>query len=258
MDGIDGVRAESHGTHGLDPAHDVDLVSAAQFHRGDDRRMRRAVHGWRRGNDARHSGNGRGQDRHVRAGDHRELSARHVAADRLDRYVPVPEQHARERLDLDVCHRPALRFGEAPDLRLSELDVLHVAVAHLLHRGLDLGIGKAKACGFVVVEPGGHFSDGVVATGLNVRKRGLDAGAHFRVVFGLFGFRLGTLQVVNRHVVALPEPREIVRVAAWLGISFRGCASQRRIHLRTLRAVVGARAHPCQPPIRAPVSLSNR
>ena len=189
--------------------------------------MRCAVHGWRRGDDAWHAGNGRGQHRHVRAGDHRELSARHVAADRLDRNVPVPEQHARERLDLDVRHRRALRLGEAPDLGLGELDVFHVAVAHLL----------AEACGFVVVEPGGHFADCVVATGLDVSKRGLDAGAHFRVVFGLLGFRLGTLQVVNRHVVALPASWEILPFASWLGDSLGGCALRRRIRLRTLRAV---------------------
>ena len=68
------------------------------------------------GDDARHAGDRRGGDRHVRRGDHRELAGRDVAADRLHGDVPVAEDDAGQGLDLDVdaSRRAAPRRSCAP------------------------------------------------------------------------------------------------------------------------------------------------
>ena len=81
----------------------------------------------------------RGDDRHVRGGDHRIAPARHVAADRVHRDVLVAEHDARQRLDLEVAHGVLLLLREVAHLRLRELDVVEVALGHLRDGALDLG-----------------------------------------------------------------------------------------------------------------------
>src|SRR5262252_2583237 len=48
-------------------------------------------------------GDPRGDDGHVRRGDHRVASARDIAADTADRNVPVPEHDAGQCLDFDIA-----------------------------------------------------------------------------------------------------------------------------------------------------------
>ena len=63
----------------------------------------------------------RGDDRHMRGGDHRIAPARHVAADRVHRDVAVAEHDAGQRLDFEVVHALALLLREVAHLRLREL-----------------------------------------------------------------------------------------------------------------------------------------
>ena len=123
--------AERHRGDRLHAAEHVDLVGAAEMHRGDDRGMRPAAERRRAGDDALHAGDPRGDDRHVRRGDHRIAPARHVAADRIDRDVAVAEHDAGQRLDLQVLHRLLLLLREVAHLRLGELDVVEIALRHL-------------------------------------------------------------------------------------------------------------------------------
>ena len=130
VDRRDALGAERHGGDRLHAAEHVDVVGAAEMHGGDDRRMRPALERRRAGDDALHAGDFRGDDRHVRRGDHRIAAARHVAADRVHRDVAVAEHDAGQRLDLDVLHRVALLLREVAHLSLGEFDVVEVALAH--------------------------------------------------------------------------------------------------------------------------------
>src|SRR5205085_5847487 len=55
-------------------------------------------------------------------GDHRIAPARHVAADRADGNMLVPEHDARQRLDLELAHRLLLLAREVAHLLLRKLD----------------------------------------------------------------------------------------------------------------------------------------
>ena len=59
------------------------------------------------------------------------LPARHIAADRIHRDVPVAEHDAGQRLDLEVAQRLLLLLREIAHLRLGEFDVVEVALLHL-------------------------------------------------------------------------------------------------------------------------------
>ena len=147
VDRRDRLGAERHRGDRLHAAQHVDFVGAAEVHGRDDRRMRPALERRRAGDDALHAGDPRGDDRHVRRGDHRIAAARHVAADRVHRDVPVAEDHAGQRLDLQVLHRVLLLLREVAHLRLRELDVVEVALGHLRDRLLDLGGVRRKSFG---------------------------------------------------------------------------------------------------------------
>mmetsp|Transcript_39479 Transcript_39479/g.112730 ORF Transcript_39479/g.112730 Transcript_39479/m.112730 type:complete len:372 (+) Transcript_39479:46-1161(+) len=117
---LDGLRAVGHGCDRLGAAHKVDAVGAGQVHGGDGR-VRHAArlaagHGRGAGDDALAAGDLGREHGHVRRGDHRELSARDVAAHVLDGDVLVAKGDARLRLDLDVLHGVSLKLGEAPDV----------------------------------------------------------------------------------------------------------------------------------------------
>jgi hypothetical protein len=144
VDSGDRLGAERHGRDRLHAAEHVDVVSAAEMHGGDDGGVRAALERRCAGGDALHAGDARGHDRHVGRGDHRIAPARHVAADRIHRDVPVPEHHARQRLDLEIAQRFFLLLREIAHLRLRKLDVVEVALAHPRDRGLDFGGGELE------------------------------------------------------------------------------------------------------------------
>jgi len=136
-------------------------------------------------------------------GDHWELAARHVAADRLHRDVPVPEDHARQRLDLDIGHRGALRLGEAPDLGLGKADVLHLSRRDLGHQGFDLGLREAEGGRRVAVELLRQRPHGGVAALLDIRERGFDHGVDLGAVFCPVGCGLALFQTRDHGSVLI-------------------------------------------------------
>ena len=182
VDRLDAFGAERHGGDRLHAAEHVDVVGAAEMHGGDDGRMRAALERRRAGDDALHARDLGGDDRHMRGGDHRIAPARHVAADRIHRDVAVAEHDAGQRLDLEVVHGVALLLREVAHLRLRELDVLEVALAHLRDRALDFSAGDSlKSFGSQL----SNFFDrsriaGVLAL-VDLRQNALDRLAHLGV-----------------------------------------------------------------------------
>ena len=134
----DCLGAERHGGDRLHAAEHVNLVGATKMHRGDDRRVRPAFERRRTGDDAVHARDARRHDRHVRRGDHGIASARHVAADRVHRDVPVSQHDAGQRLDLEIAHGLFLLLREVAHLRLREFDVVEVSLADPRYRAFDL------------------------------------------------------------------------------------------------------------------------
>ena len=183
VDRFDRLGAEGHRPDRLDAAENIDLMRAAEMHRGDDRRMRAAVDGRGGGDDPRHAGDRRRQHRHVRRRDHRKFAARHIAADRLYGDVLVPEDHAWLGLDFDIGHRRLLRFGETADLRLREANVLHVSGRDFRHGRFDLGGRQPKRRRRVAVELLAQRAHGRIALCFDLRKRRLHSRANLGVVF---------------------------------------------------------------------------
>ena len=175
------VGAERHGGDRLHAAEHVDLVGAAEMHGGDDRRMRPALERRRAGDDALHAGDPRGDDRHVRGGDHRVAPARHVAADRVHRDVLVAEDHAGQGLDLEVAHRLLLLLREIAHLRLRELDVVEVALADLADGALDLLRRQLEGRRRPAVEFLRQLAHRRVTPGLDLLEDLLDRRAHLGV-----------------------------------------------------------------------------
>src|SRR5438874_6263009 len=73
------------------------------------------------GGDMADPGDPRGDDRHVRRGDHRVAPARDIAPDPADRDVAVAEHDPRQGLDLDILQRGALDLGKISDLGWANL-----------------------------------------------------------------------------------------------------------------------------------------
>ncbi len=183
VDRLDRLGAERHGGDRLHAAEHIDVVGAAEMLGRDDGRMRRALVGRGAGDDAFDAGDARGDDRHVRGGDHRIAPARHVAADRIDRDMAVAEHDAGQRLDLDVEHAIALLLREVADLRLREFDVIEVALGHLRDRLLDFLRAEAEILGRPLVEFFRQFADGGVLARVDLRQDALHRLAHFGVGF---------------------------------------------------------------------------
>ena len=119
------LDAEGHRGERLDAAEREDLVGARRGHRVEHRRVDPAAAARRRARD--HALDARrpsARRRHERRGEHRVAPAGHVGADGAHRDVAVAERHARQRLDLEVAQRLALRCGEGAHLLLGEGDVL--------------------------------------------------------------------------------------------------------------------------------------
>ena len=184
VDRRDGLGAERHRRHRLHAAEHVDLVGAAEMHRRDDRRVRAALERRRAGDDAFDARDARGDDRHVRRGDHRIAPARHVAADRVHRDMAVAEDDAGQRLDLQVLHGVLLLLREVADLGLGELDVVEVALGDLRDGLLDLGRRQAEVLRLPIVEFLRQVADRRVLLLFDLREDAFDGAAH-RGVGGL-------------------------------------------------------------------------
>ncbi len=111
----------------------------------------------------------------------------------------MAENDARQRLDLDIEHRVALRLGKVAHLCLREPDVLQIARADLGDQRLDLVVAQAITVGAVVVEFLRHLAHGRIAARLDVLQRRLDGGAHGCVVLGALGFGLALFQMGHGH-----------------------------------------------------------
>ena len=151
------------------------------MHCCDDRRMRPAFERRRAGDDALYAGDLGGDDRHVRAGDHRIAAARHVAADRIDRDVAMAEHDAGQGLDLEVEHGVALLLREIPDLRLREFDVLDIPLRHLRDGALDLGGREVEILRRPLVEFLRQFADRGVLPFLDLGEDGFHGLAYLGV-----------------------------------------------------------------------------
>ena len=235
VDAGDRLGAERHGGDRLHAAEHENLVRAAEMHGGDDRRMRPALERRRAGRDAFDARDPRGDDRHVRRGDHRVAPAWHVAADARHRNVAVAEHHAGQRLDLEVAHRLLLLLREVAHLALRELDVLEVALADLRDRLVDLGVGQAKALRLPAVELLRQLADRRVAARLDVGEDLLDRRAHLRVR------RLDGARVHSAFEPAGHGESPFSFSSSWPGIAVRRTASLRclrqpEVHARLLVA----------------------
>ena len=144
-------------------AERVDVVGAAQVHRGDDRGYGLAAA--RRGerSDAADAGDARRDDAHVRRRDHRVAAARDVRADGADRDVAVPQPDSGERLDLDVRQARALRLGEASHLSLSEADVVQRLVVDGGQAALDGVVAQAEVAALPAIQARGELAQCAIA-----------------------------------------------------------------------------------------------
>ena len=124
VDRCDRLGADRHSGDGLHAAEHVDLVRAGELHGRDRRRGDLAADRRRARDDTRHAGDLRGDDRHVRRGGQRVLAAGDVGTRGLHGYVLLAEEHAGQRLDLDVDERVALGLREPAHLLLHEHDVV--------------------------------------------------------------------------------------------------------------------------------------
>src|SRR4029453_6052247 len=125
-----------------------------------------------------------GPDPHMRRGDHRIASTRHVAADRIDRDVAVTEHDAGQRLDLEIAQRLLLLLGEIAYLRLRELDVVEVALAQPRYRALDLGRSELERGRRPVVELFRQLAHRRIAPSLDLSEDGF----HRLAPLGIGGF----------------------------------------------------------------------
>src|SRR5262249_47948169 len=134
-----------------------------KVHGGNDGRMRATPVGWRTSGDALDPGNPCGDDRHVRGGNHRIAPPGHIAADGIDRNVLVAENHARQRLDLEISPGVALALGKAAHLRLRKSDVIEIALGNLADGAFDLLLRKAEGRRGPIVEFSRELPYGLIA-----------------------------------------------------------------------------------------------
>ena len=196
-----GLRAERHGGNRLDAAKAIDLVGATHVHGCDDGRMRRAALGRRRGDDALHTGDFRGDDAHMGRGHHGVFAAGHIAADRAHRDVFVTEHDTGQRLHLDVAERCLLVLGEAAHLRLGKADVCQVLARDLLHGRFDLPLAQTERGRVVRVELPRQIPDRRIAPRRDRGEQILDGRANLGVVLGPLAFSPGCLEMADHRVL---------------------------------------------------------
>ena len=187
IDRGDGFGADGHGTDGLDAAQNINLMRPAQMHRRNDGGVGTPAERWRAGDDARHTRNGRGGDRHMRAGNHWKLTAGNIASDGLNGDVAMAEDNAWHRLDLDILQRVALCLREVANLFLRKSDVGELALRQFTHEVFDLVQRQAKALWRIAIEHRGQIAYRSVAPTFDIRKNLFDFGADLGVVCSAVG-----------------------------------------------------------------------
>jgi hypothetical protein len=151
------------------------------MHSRHDRRMRSALE-WRGARrDALHAGNARGDNGHMRRGNHRVSATWHVATNAVYGDVPVAENDPRKRFDLQVLETGKLLLREIADLRLSKTNIVEVALADACNGALDVSRTEPKVCRGPLIEFRGECLDGGVSSGLDVGKNRLDGCPHLGV-----------------------------------------------------------------------------
>ena len=112
--GVDVLQAERKRGESVGATDADDRVGPADRHRVEHRRSDPVpVDRGRRADDPLDAGRPRHDGCHQRRGDQRIATTRRIGPDRADRHVPVTEHDPRQRLDLDVLQRGALRLGES-------------------------------------------------------------------------------------------------------------------------------------------------
>jgi hypothetical protein len=96
----------------------------------------------------------------------------------------VAEDHARQRLDLDVEHGRPLMLREIAHLGLRKFDVVDIALRQLRQAVLDLGIGQPKILSIPMIEFDRQFANRLVAALFDVGQDGLDGRANPGFVLG--------------------------------------------------------------------------
>jgi hypothetical protein len=152
VDRSDRLRPQRQRCDRLDAAETVELVRTGEVHRRDRRRRKLARERRGAGGHALDAGDLRGDDAHVRRGDHRIAAARNVRAGAADGNGAVPERDARKRLHLEVPERSALSFREPAHLRLREIEVLDQRRRDGLDDTPDLALVEAEALPLPLVE----------------------------------------------------------------------------------------------------------
>ena len=118
---------------------------------------------------------------------HRVLAARHVAADRVHRYVPVAEHHAGQGLDLDILQRVALGLREIANLLLGKEDVLAVLAWQPVQAGFDLRLAQPEVLALPAIELERHLAHGRIAPLRDVVQRVFHDAADLLVGLRRFG-----------------------------------------------------------------------
>ena len=194
--GLKRLGAERHRRDRLHAAQHVDLVGAAEMHRRDRLGMRAALVRRRAGGDVADPGDPRGDDRHMRRGDHRIAPARHIAADPADRDVAVAEHDPGQGLDLDILHRGALDLGEVADLRLREFDVVDRLRRDLGDQAADLVRRTGESSAATICRSARDSSRTAASPRVrDIGDDGLDRAAGLGVGFFLLAGERGGLDV---------------------------------------------------------------
>ena len=176
------AHPEGHHRHRRDAAQDEDAIGAGLMHGVDggpvvalalDRRRERV--------DVVHAGNARRDDAHLGRAEHRVAPARDVAPHRLHRDMPVAEDHAGLRLDLQWQHGRKLGLREPAHVGLAERrvrDQLRVEPGDGL---IDLVAAELEFGWVPVIEPEAVPANGVQAVLLQVEEHLRDDARRFRI-----------------------------------------------------------------------------
>ncbi len=97
-----------------------------------------------------------------------------VGGRRVDRDVAVPEEHARQGLDLEVLDGVPLRLGEVANLTLRESQIVEDGLGNGLHDVRDAVLAQPERFGGPAVELLGVLPDGLVAVRADIGDDGGD------------------------------------------------------------------------------------
>jgi hypothetical protein len=168
IDRRDRLGAQRHRADRLDAAQRIDVVSACQHLRRDDRRRGLTAERRGAGDHPRHAGHLGGDHAHMGGGQQRIFAAGHIAAGRVQRDVAMPQHDAGQCLHLDVRHARALDPGEVAHLRLREFDILEILRRKLVEAVLLLPRCQGVAFAVPAVEFHAQLAHRGVAARLDV------------------------------------------------------------------------------------------